>query len=181
VQQHPGELVRKDFRIGLAGEVAVLQPGAGVAADHPVQQLTQAVLPGLRPGRAPEVLAGDDVDRVERPALRELHTALLEVDGAVAPVRHHDVAPGPAHLVIGVHALGGVDALHPDAQLACGITGAACAGSDGLGSDGFGHGVPLSDWFVRMWGCWRWIRRRSGFGLDAHAARGFPSRSPRPN
>src|SRR5437660_11401293 len=37
---------------------------------------------------------------------------LLEVDPAVPPVRHDDVPAFPGHLVIGVHARGGVDALH---------------------------------------------------------------------
>ena len=40
---------------------------------------------------------------------------LLEVDRAVAPVRHHDVAALPGHLVVRVRALAGVDAPDPQA------------------------------------------------------------------
>ena len=68
-----------------------------------------------RADRAAEVLAGDDVGGVDRPGLGELDAALLEVDRAVAPVGHHDVAALPGHLVVGVHAGRGVESLQPHA------------------------------------------------------------------
>ena len=73
--------------------------------------------------RAAEVLRGHDVRRVDRPEVRELDAPLLEVDRAVPPVRHDDVAALPGHLVVRMHAGGGVDALDPQA-----LAGGAPAG-----------------------------------------------------
>ena len=115
VQQHPGQLVVEDFGVLGGGEVAVLLAGPAVGADHPVDELAQAGLPLRRADRAAEVLGGHDVGRVETPEVRELHAPLLEVDRAVAPVRHHDVAPLPGHLVVGMHAFGRPDAFEPQA------------------------------------------------------------------
>src|SRR5581483_2170704 len=55
----------------------------------------------------------DDVGRVDRPEVGELDAALLEVDRAVAPVGHDDVAALPRDLVVGVHAGSRVDPLEP--------------------------------------------------------------------
>src|SRR6516165_11524585 len=99
----------KDLGIGVGGEVAVLPPGRYVGADDPVDQLLQAPLPLRRAHRAAEVLGGDDVGGVDRPEVGELHALLLEVDRAVAPVGHYDVATLPGDLVIGMNALAGVN------------------------------------------------------------------------
>src|SRR5688572_7385391 len=85
----------------------MLLAGPAVPADNAVDELTQAGLALLRADSAAEVLGGDDVGGVDAPEIRELDAALLEVDRAVAPVRHDDVASLPGHLVIGVHAVGG--------------------------------------------------------------------------
>src|SRR6185312_931305 len=73
----------------------------------------EAPLALRRADGAAEVLGGDDVGRVHRPEVGKLDAVLLEVDRAVPPVRHDNVPAFPGHLVIGVHAGGGVDALHP--------------------------------------------------------------------
>src|SRR5690606_40307686 len=93
------------------GEVALLDAGLDVHADDAVDELLQAPLALRRADRAAEVLRGDDVDGVQRPEVGELHTALLEVDRAVAPVGHDDVTTLPAHLVVRMHAGRGEDAL----------------------------------------------------------------------
>jgi hypothetical protein len=151
VQQHPGQLVLEDLGVLLGGEVAVLDAGGGVGGHHAVDELAQAGLTGGPADRAAEVLAGDDVRRVDRPEVGELHAALLEVDGAVPPVGHHDVATLPAHLVVRVHAGGGEQPLQREAlRSPVGRGGLALAS---LGrpvravrrtwySDGLGHALP---------------------------------------
>ncbi|CAB4767894.1 unannotated protein [freshwater metagenome] len=52
---------------------------------------------------AAEVLLGDDVGGVQRPAHWELDAQLLECDAAVFPVVDARVALFPRHLVVGVH------------------------------------------------------------------------------
>ena len=111
VQQHPGQLVLEDLGVALGGEVAVLAAGRAVGEHDPVDELTQAALALRAADRAAEVLRGDDVGGVDAPLGGELHAALLEVDRAVAPVGHDDVAALPGHLVVGVHTGGGEDAL----------------------------------------------------------------------
>ena len=115
VQQHPGQLVVEDLGVLLGGEVAVLLAGAAVLADDPVDDLAQAGLALRGADGAAEVLGRHDVGRVDAPEVGELHPALLEVHRAVAPVRHHDVAALPGHLVVGVHALSGPHPLDPQA------------------------------------------------------------------
>src|SRR6185437_382906 len=66
---------------------------------------------------AAEVLGGHDVGRVDRPEVGVLDATLLEVDRAVAPVGHDDIAALPGDLVIGVNAGTGVDAAHGEPLL----------------------------------------------------------------
>ena len=159
MQQHPGQLVLEDLCVLLGGEVPVLDPGGGIGRHHPVDELPQARLAG-RPADGPaEVLAGHDVRRVDRPEVGELHPALLEVDGAVTPVGHHHVAALPGHLVVRVHAGGGVEPLQGQPLRAgagrrgrlrlagLGRPGRAAAGTvravGGPGDpDGLGHVLP---------------------------------------
>src|SRR5579875_159358 len=61
--------------------------------------------------RAAEVLGRHDVRRVDGPEVGELDALLLEVDRAVAPVGHDDIAALPGDLVIGMNARPRVDAL----------------------------------------------------------------------
>ena len=75
-----------------------------VDVHHPVDELLEAPLALRRADRAAEVLGGDDVGRVDRPEVGELHAVLLEVDRAVPPVGHDDVPALPGDLVVGVHA-----------------------------------------------------------------------------
>ena len=106
VQQHPGQLVLEQGGVLVGGEVVVLPAGRAVLVHDPADQLLERPLAVVRADGAAEVLGGDDVGGVDRPGLRELHPALLEVDRAVAPVGHDDVTTLPDHLVVRVLALG---------------------------------------------------------------------------
>ena len=110
VDERVGELVLEDLGVLGGGEVAVLPAGCHVDAHDPVHELLQAPLALRRADRAAEVLGGHDVGGVDRPEVGELHAVLLEVDRAVPPVGHDDVAALPGDLVIGVDAFAGVDA-----------------------------------------------------------------------
>jgi hypothetical protein len=90
-----------------------------------------------------EVLRRDDVRGVDAPLGGELHAALLEVDRAVTPVRHDDVAALPGHLVVGVHTGGGEDPLDLQALAARRLRAAPRAGA-GQAIVGLGHRVELS-------------------------------------
>src|SRR5215471_21444951 len=91
----------------------MLAAGVAVSVDDPVDELLEAPFALRGPDCAAEVLRGDDVRRVHRPEVREFHAMLLEVDRAVAPVGHHDVAALPGHLVILMNALASVDTADP--------------------------------------------------------------------
>src|SRR5262249_11267177 len=83
-----GELVLKDLDVVLRGEIAVLAAGIAVRAHDPVDELLQAPFPLRSSNRAPEVLGGHDVGRVDGPDVGELYAVLLEIDRAITPVRH---------------------------------------------------------------------------------------------
>jgi hypothetical protein len=136
--------VLEDLGVALAGEVAVLAARGAVGEHHPVDELTQAALPLGLADRAAEVLRGDDVGGVDAPLGGELHTALLEVDRAVPPVGHDDVAALPGHLVVGVHSGGGEDTLDLEALVPGRRLGAAAGPGAGQAVVGLGHGVELS-------------------------------------
>ena len=106
------ELMVENLGVPGGGEVAVLDARRHVDADHPVDQLLEAPLTLRGADRAAEVLGGHDVGGVDRPEIGEFHTALLEVDRAVPPVGHQNVAAFPGHIVVRVHAVPGVDALY---------------------------------------------------------------------
>ena len=106
VQKHVGQLVLEDLGVGRVAEVAVVLAGLAVGLDDPVDELLERPLPIRGAHGATEVFRGDDVGRVDAPRLRELDAALLEVDRAVTPVRHHHVAALPRHLVVRVDTLG---------------------------------------------------------------------------
>ena len=93
------------------GEVAVVLAGLDVGQDDAVDQLLEAGLAGVGADGAAEVLGGDDRGGVDRPEVGELDAALLEDRLAGLPVLLDDVAALPGHLVVGVHAGRGVDAL----------------------------------------------------------------------
>ena len=126
------------------GEVAVLSAGVGVRRDNPVDDLLQAGLAARCADSATEVLAGDDVGGVDRPEVGELDTALLEVDGAVAPVGQHHVAALPGHLVVRMDAGGGVETLQPNAgrsvHLGAPALGGSCAATGDRTAVGCGSG-----------------------------------------
>jgi hypothetical protein len=115
VDQRVLELMVENLGVFRSGEVALLPPGLDVDADDPVDELLEAPLALRGAHRTAEVLAGDDVRRVEGPEVGELDAALLEVDRAVAPVRHHDITALPGDLVVRVHPVLGVDALEAEA------------------------------------------------------------------
>ncbi len=112
-----GQLVLEDLGVVRGGEVAVLLTGGAVGEHHAVDDLLEAPLALRGADGAAEVLGGDDVHRVHRPGVGELDAALLEVDRAVTPVGHDDVAARPGHLVVGVHSRSGVDAIDPQTTL----------------------------------------------------------------
>ena len=116
------ELVAEDLGLLVVDEVAVLDAPGGQRVDHPVGHLAQRPLALLGAERPAEVLLGQDVGGVHAPGLGHLDAQLLEGHRAVPVVRDPGVAPLPAHLVVGVHALGGE--VPPDAD------------SDPLGGDG---------------------------------------------
>src|SRR5688500_15005925 len=101
----------EDLGVALAGEVAVLAACRPVGEHDAVDELAQAALALGRADGPAEVLRGDDVGGVDAPLGGELDAALLEVDRAVTPVGHDDVAALPRHLVVGVHAGRGEDPL----------------------------------------------------------------------
>ena len=144
VHEHPGQLVLEDLRVALAGEVAVLAAGRTVGEHHPVDELAQAALALRAADGAAEVLRGDDVGGVDAPLGGELDAALLEVDRAVAPVGHDDVAALPGHLVVGVHTGGGEDALDLEALAPARRLGRAAGAGACQAVVGLGHGVELS-------------------------------------
>jgi hypothetical protein len=83
-----GQLVVESPRVIFAGEVAARASPAGDCAGDAADHLLDRALPFRRADLAPEVLLGDDVGRVLRPALGELDVALLEGDTvAVADAR----------------------------------------------------------------------------------------------
>lgn len=93
----------------------MLPTGCGVGVDDPVDELFEAPLALRGAQGAAEVLAGHDLGGVHRPALGEFDPILPEVDRAIAPVGHDDVAAFPLHSVVGVDSRSGEDALdlHP--------------------------------------------------------------------
>ena len=99
----------EDLGVLGTGEVPVLTAGRHVLSDHAVNQLLETPLPLRGADRAAEVLGGDDVGGVDGPEFGEFDTTLLEVDGAVPPVGHDDIAALPGDLVVRVHALPGVN------------------------------------------------------------------------
>src|SRR5436309_10912681 len=115
VHQHVRQLMVEDLRVFRSREVAVLLAGALVRRHDAVDQLTKARLTLRGPDRTAEVLRRDDVGRVDGPEVGELDATLLEVDRAIAPVGHDDVATLPGDGVVRVHAWGLVDALDPQA------------------------------------------------------------------
>src|SRR5450759_2046475 len=132
----------EDLGLSCGGEVAVGSTGSDVAAHYPVDELTQRVLPLGGAHRAAEVLCGDDVRGVDRPEIRELHPALLEVDRAIAPVRHHHVAALPGDLRVRVHA--GRSEHAPDRESLTGGTGRAGAVATDGTADRLGHDCPAT-------------------------------------
>ena len=156
VQQHPGQLVLEDLGVALGGEVAVLAAGRAVGAHHPVDELAQAATRAAGVPTAPRKYFV--VTMLVALTLHdggELDAALLEVDRAVAPVGHDDVAALPGHLVVGVHAGGGEDAL--DLQ--------ALAPARRLGRAPRARPAKRSSVSVMVWSSpWSWRARR---GVDA--------------
>ena len=79
----------------LVDEVVALDAPGGDGVDDAVDDLLQRGLALGRAERAAEVLLGEDVGRVERPARGHLDVELLEGDRAVAKVRDARVATVP--------------------------------------------------------------------------------------
>ena len=96
--------LREGLLLVVVDEVAPLVPPAGDRVGDPVDHLLQRRLPFRRAERAAEVLLGDDVGGVQRPAHGELDPGLLEGDRAVLPVRDAGIPALPHDLVVGVDA-----------------------------------------------------------------------------
>ena len=92
VQQDVGELRLEGVAVLGGGEVAALAAPVGDRAGDAADHLLDRALARGRVELAAEVLLGDDVGRVLRPAARELDVALLEGDlVAVADARVADL------------------------------------------------------------------------------------------
>ena len=102
VQQDVGQLGLEGVAVVLGGEVAALASPGGDRAGDATDHLLDGVLARGAVELAAEVLLGDDVGGVLRPALGELDVALLEGD-AVA-VSDAGVAALPLDGVEGVRA-----------------------------------------------------------------------------
>src|SRR6185503_1177494 len=100
----------------ISSEVAALAPPAGDRPGDPGDHLLHRALALRRAELAAEVLLGDDVGRVLRPALRELDLALLE--RGVLRAADHGVADLPLDLVERVDAGPREAALHRQPRLA---------------------------------------------------------------
>ena len=119
----------EDLGLNVVDEVAVLDPPRSDGVDHPVGHLLERPLPLFGPEGPPEVLLGQDVGGVEAPGFRDLDSQLFEGNEPVPVVGDPRIAAFPAHLVVGVHTLGGEVAADAD--------------SDALGGDGHGPCTPL--------------------------------------
>ena len=117
VQKGIRQLVLEDLGVLVRAEVPVLLPGSRVGQHHAVDELLEGLLAHIGAERTAEVLRRDDRAGVDRPEVGELHITLLEDRLAGPPVLLDDVAALPGHLVVGVHAGRGVDALDLDALL----------------------------------------------------------------
>ena len=104
--QEVRQLVGEDLRVRLGGEVAVLRAPAADRVDDAGDELADRGLTLGRAERAAEVLLGDDVGGVLRPADGELHAALLEGVPALLEVGDDRVARLPFDLVERVGPLG---------------------------------------------------------------------------
>ena len=116
VEQDVGQLGLEGVGVLVGGEVAALAPPGGDPPGDAGDHLLDGALALRRAEPAAEVLLGDDVGRVLRPALRELDPALLE-RGALG-IADHRVAELPLDLVEGVDAGGGEAALDRQSRLA---------------------------------------------------------------
>ena len=96
------ELVAEGLGLVVVDEVAVAGAPVGDRVGDPVDHLAQRPLPLGRAEGAPEVLLGDDVGGVLRPAHRELDVGLEEGVGAVLVVGDAGVATFPLDGVVGV-------------------------------------------------------------------------------
>src|SRR4051812_47487690 len=134
----------EDLCVALGGEVAVLTAGRAIGEHDPVDELPQAVLPLRGADGTAEVLRRDDVGGVDAPLGGELHAALLEVDRAVTPVRHDDVAALPRHLVVRVHPRRGEDALDLQALPPGWRLASAAGAAGGQAGVGLRHEFELS-------------------------------------
>ena len=131
MDQQPGQLLTEDLGVLLRGEVAVFTSGRHVGLDDAVDEGLETVLTDRSAQGATEVLVRDDRRGVDAPEVGELDSALFEDYVTGAPVRLHDVATLPRHLVVGMDTLGAEGAL--DVQ----PLGAARPAWCGLG---LGHG-----------------------------------------
>ncbi len=91
--------------LGVVAEVAALDAPPGDRVDDAVDDLAQRRLPLGRAERAAEVLLGDDVGGVLRPAGGNLDAELLEHHRPVSDVGDARVTPLPHDLVVGIDPL----------------------------------------------------------------------------
>jgi hypothetical protein len=112
VDQQVGQLGLEGLGVGVGGEVAVLAAPARDGTGDPVHHLAYRVLALRGAEGAAEVLLGDDVGGVLRPAGGELEVALLEGGRAIAPVGDDGVPALPGQLVVGVGSLVREQAAH---------------------------------------------------------------------
>ena len=105
--QEVRKLLREDPGVGVAGEVAVPDSPPADGVDDPANHLPDRPLALGGPELAPEVLLGDDVGGVLRPALRELHVPLLEGVAPLLVIGNDGIARLPLDLIEWMDALPG--------------------------------------------------------------------------
>ncbi len=111
VEQDRGQLGLEGVGVLVGGEVAALAPPVGDRPRDAADHLFHRGLALLGPELPAEVLLGDDVGRVLRPALGELDPALLE--GRALGVADHGIADLPLDLVEGMGPGGRKSAARP--------------------------------------------------------------------
>src|SRR4029450_5404358 len=111
MQQHPGQFLLEHLSGLDVGEIAVVFPCLAVCLHNPVDELPETLLPRWSAGGAAEGLGRDDGRCVDAPEVGEFNALLLKDHLAGLPVRLHDVATFPGHLVVWMYT-GGKDTLN---------------------------------------------------------------------
>ena len=114
VQQNVGQLMRKNFRILLAGKIPVVVAPSGDGAHDPVEHLAHRAFAPGGIERSAEILRGHHVGCQLRPRFGEFHVTLFEHRTPIF-TGDHGVAIFPRNGVVRTHVGMGEIALHRQA------------------------------------------------------------------